>query len=98
REAVRHIPSGAVDEEGDWTVVVVGELAQALDGGAGCLFFDVSDQVDVAEPIGLLLAELRADRVDELGDHAIAQVTHQKKCNRGGKLSRRPGRNRMRAT
>ena len=34
-------------------------------------------EVDVAKPVGLLLAQLRADGVDELGDHAIAQLTHR---------------------
>ncbi len=59
------------------SAVVVRELAEPLDAAAGGVFFDVADQVDVAKPVGLLLAQLRADGVDELGDQAIAQLSHR---------------------
>ena len=54
-----------------------GELAQALDAAARGVLLDVADQVDVAQPIARLLAQLRADRVDELGDQAFAQFSHR---------------------
>ena len=76
-EAVGDVAAGAVDEQRDRPVVVVRELAQPLDARARGVFFDVADQVDVAQPIALLLAQLRADGVNELGDQAIAQLSHR---------------------
>ena len=77
-QAVGDVAAGAVDVEVDRPVVVVGELAQPLDAEARGVFLDVADQVDVALPVALLLAELRADGIDELGDQAIAQFTHRR--------------------
>ena len=76
-EAVGDVAAGAVDEQGDRLVVLVRQLAQPLDAGARGVLLDVADQVDVAEPVACLLAQLRADRIDELGDQAIAQLSHQ---------------------
>ena len=78
REAVGDVAAGAVDEERDRPVVVVGELAQPLDADARGVFLDVADQIDVAQPVAGFLPELRANRVDQLGDQAIAQVSHSR--------------------
>ena len=76
-EAVGDVAAGAVDVEADRPRVVVRELAQPLDAEAGGVFFDIADQIDVALPIALFLAELRADRIHQLGDESIAQFTHR---------------------
>ena len=75
-EAVGDVAAGAVDEQGDRLAVVVGQLAQPFDTGARGVFFDVADQIDVAQAIADFLAQLRADRVDELGDKAFIQFAH----------------------
>ena len=92
-EAVGDVAAGAVDEERDRLVVVVGELAQPLDAGARGVLLDVADQVDVAQPVARLLAELRADRVDELGDEAFVQFSHRDDYRIDAELSRRRARN-----
>ena len=53
-EAVGDVAAGAVDVERDRPVVVVGELAQALDADARGVFLDVADQIDVAQPVARL--------------------------------------------
>jgi hypothetical protein len=84
-EAVGHVAAGAVDEERDRLVVLVGELAQPLDAGARGVLLDVADQVDVADAIASLPPQLRAHGVDELGDQAFVQLSHR------GRLSHRHG-------
>ena len=54
-EAVGDVAAGAVDEERDRLVVLVGQLAQPLDAGARGVLLDVADQVDVAQPIACSL-------------------------------------------
>ena len=76
-EAVGDIAAGAVDVEADRPRVVVRELAEPLDAEASRILFDVTNQIDVALSFALLLAELRADGVHQLGDKAIAQFTHR---------------------
>ena len=41
------------------------------------VLLDVADEVDVAQPVARLLAQLAADGIHELGDQAIAQLTHR---------------------
>ena len=77
REPVGDVAAGAVDEERHRPAVVVRQLAQAFDAGPRGVLFDVADQIDVAQPIAGLLAELGADGIDELGDQAIAQFPHR---------------------
>src|SRR5439155_5927642 len=76
REPVRNVAAGAVDEQGDGPIVVACELAETLDAGARRVFLDIPDQVDVAEAITLFFPQLGAHRIDELGDQAIAQLSH----------------------
>ena len=90
-EAVGDVAAGAVDEERDRLAVLVGELAQPLDAGARGVLLDVADQVDVADAIGCLLAQLRADRFDELGDQAFVQLSHRRDYRIGAGLNRRAG-------
>ena len=90
-EAVGDVAAGAVDVERDRPVVVVGELAQPLDADARGVFLDIADQIDVAQPVALFLAELRADGVDQLGDQAIAQFSHSADYRIAADLSRVPG-------
>ena len=55
REAVGDVAAGAVDVQRDGPLAVVGQLPQALDDAARAVLVDVPDQIDVAQPVGLLL-------------------------------------------
>ncbi len=90
-EAVGDVPAGAVDEDGDRPVVLVRQLAEALDAGPRRVLLDITDQIDVAQPVARFLAELGADGVDKLRDQAIAQFSHRKTLCIGRDLSRRRG-------
>ena len=58
------------------------------------VLLDVADEIDVAQPVARLLAELGADGVDELRDQAIAQtLPSETLSHRRRDLSRQPGRN-----
>src|SRR5262249_55260318 len=76
RQAVGHVAAGAVDEEGNGPIVLAGQLAQALDAGPRGVLLDVTDEIDVAQPLRSLLAPLGAHHVYELGDSSIAQFFH----------------------
>jgi hypothetical protein len=75
-EAVGDVAARAVDEQRDRLAVVVRHVAKAFDARPRRVFFDVADQVHVAEPVAGFLAQLRSDRVYQLGYQAVAQVTH----------------------
>jgi len=49
----------------------------ALDDTSRTVFVDVANQIDVTQPVVCVLAQLRPDRIHELGDQAIAQFTHR---------------------
>ena len=90
-EAISDVPAGAVDEDSDRPVVLVRQLAEPLDARPRRVLLDITDEIDVAQPVGCLLAELGADGVDKLRDQAIAQLSHQKSLCIGHDLSRQPG-------
>ena len=74
RQAVGDVAAGAVDVERDRAGVVVGQLAQAFDDAARRVFFDVADEIDIPQPVRLLLAQGCLQRIDELEDQSIVQV------------------------
>jgi hypothetical protein len=76
REPVGDVAAGAVDIKRDRLAVVVGELTEPLDRAFGGVFLDVADKVDVAESIGVLLAEQLLDLIDELDEQAIGDFAH----------------------
>jgi len=75
RETVGDVAARAVDVDRDRLRAVVGELAKPLDDAARGIFFDITDEVDVAEPVGRFLAEDALDGVDQLPNQAIVQVS-----------------------
>jgi hypothetical protein len=75
-EAVGDVAAGAVEEEGNRLAVLAGELSQTLDADAGVVFFDVANQVDVAQPLACFFADLGAYGVQQLRDQPIAQLSH----------------------
>jgi hypothetical protein len=76
-EAVGDIPAGAVDEDGDRPVVLVGELTEPFDAAPCRILLDVADEINIPQPVRCFLAELRADGIDELRDQTIAQLSHR---------------------
>src|SRR5204863_7969180 len=76
-QAVGDIAAGAVDVDRDRLAAVVGELAEPLDAGARGVLLDVANEIDVAELVALLLAELRPHGLDQLDDKSVAQLTHR---------------------
>ena len=57
---------------------------------ARVVLLDVADQVDVTEPLALLAAELRTDRIDELGHEPIAQLSHVRDYRKEMRTRRQP--------
>ena len=78
RETVCDVAASAVDVERDGTVVVVRQVAQPLDRLSCGVFLYVANQIDIAKALDDFAPQLGADGVDELGDQAIAQVSHRK--------------------
>ena len=76
REAVGDVSSCAVDEDPNGPAAVVGELAGPLDYSPGAVLIDVTDEVDVAEPVGLFLLEHVLDGVHKVPQQAVADVGH----------------------
>ena len=76
REAVGHVAACAVDVQGDGLLAVVGQLPQPLDDAARAVLLDVADEIDVAQPVGLLLAKRLLDRVHQLVEQPFADVAH----------------------
>src|SRR5262245_20962692 len=87
REPVGDVSAGAVDVESNRSGVVVGQLAKALDHSACCIFFDVADEVDVAQTIGSLLTEDSPDSIDQLADQTFVQLTERDDLSYLGPLS-----------
>src|SRR4051812_24424161 len=76
REAVGDVAPCTVDVQRDGFPTVVGQLAQPLDDHAGVVPLDVTDEVDVAKSLGLLLFEQIPDSVDDLLEQTCVQIAH----------------------
>src|SRR3954469_22749557 len=76
REAVGDVAACTVDVQRDGFTTVVGQLAQPLDDHAGVVPFDVTDEVDVAKSLRLLLFEQIPDSIDNLFEQTCVQIAH----------------------
>src|SRR5207249_9318944 len=75
-EAVGDVAAGAVDVERDRARILGRQLAEPFDTESRGILLDVAYEVDVAQPFDRLFSQLRTNCIDQLGDQAIAQLTH----------------------
>ena len=76
-QPIGDVAAGAVDVDRDRLAAVVGQFAQSLDDGPRGVFLDITDEVDVAQAIGLLFSDNLLDRVDQLVEQPfVDSLTH----------------------
>jgi hypothetical protein len=75
-KAVGDISAGGIHVKRDGLPVVVRQFPQPLDHCACAVFFDITDEVDITQPVRLFSADDVPNCVDKFVQQPIADVAH----------------------
>jgi hypothetical protein len=91
-QTIGDVAPRAVDVKRDGPSAVIGEFAKPLDDSASDVFLDVTDEVDIAQPVRLLPAHQSSDRLDEFVQQPLVQLAHWRQRLHAACRPRVPGR------